>query len=169
MPNNTKSLIKGGRPTTKNYRKWMGVKKSLNSKVKIREINEGDVVWVGIGENVGVEIDGKSDKYSRPVIVLKKHSKYCFTGVPLTSRTHVGSWYMQFEFQGKIQTAVLVQTRLIDTRRVYNRMGKLSKSDYNRVKLAYIRFIVSVDRSSRKIDLRSRFRLALLCFKMNMK
>lgn len=42
--------------------------------------------WCAVGENVGVEIDGKSEKYSRPVIVLKKHTNRCFTGVPLTSQ-----------------------------------------------------------------------------------
>ena len=65
----------------KNYHEWMLVKSKVHNKNKVRKINEGDVVWVAIGENVGVEIDGKSEKYSRPVIVLRKHTERCFTGI----------------------------------------------------------------------------------------
>lgn len=125
----------------KTYRKWMQVKSAIHSKEEIRRINEGDVVWAAVGENVGVEIDGKSEKYSRPVIVLKKHTDRCFTGVPLTSRPHKGSWYVEFEFQSKKQIAVLIQTKLMDAARVYSRIGKLSRHDYNVVLDAYIRFI----------------------------
>ena len=127
---------------SKNYQNWMDVKADLNNSGKIRKINEGDVVWVAVGENVGVEIDGKSKKYSRPVVVFKKHSALCFTGIPLTSKKHNGSWYCQFEFQSKIQTAILIQARLIDTRRVYSRMGKLSKSDFSRIKESYLRYFL---------------------------
>ncbi|MDO5451583.1 MAG: type II toxin-antitoxin system PemK/MazF family toxin [Candidatus Saccharibacteria bacterium] len=125
----------------KNYKEWMGVKTKINSKEKVGEINEGDVVWAAVGENVGVEIDGKSEKYSRPVIVLRKHSKSCFTGIPLTSQPHTGSWYTHFVFQGKKQTAVLIQARLMDTRRVYNRIGKLSRMDHSMILTAYIYFL----------------------------
>lgn len=127
----------------KNYKEWMGVKSKLNNIRKARKINEGDVVWAAVGENIGVEIDGKSEKYSRPVIVLRKHSDLCFTGVPLTSQPHKGSWYIDFEFQGKRQTAVLVQTRLMDARRAYNRMGKLSKRDHSNILRAYIKFLLN--------------------------
>lgn len=57
----------------KNYRNWMKIKSKINNFGKIRKINEGDVVWVAIGENVGVEIDGKGKKFSRPMVVLRKH------------------------------------------------------------------------------------------------
>lgn len=127
----------------KNYQKWMGVKSNINNSSKVRKINEGDVVWAAVGENVGVEIDGKSEKYSRPVIVLRKHSDLCFTGMPLTSKPHKGSWYTNFKFQNRCQTAVLIQTKLMDTHRVYNRMGKLSKTDYQKILNAYIKFLAN--------------------------
>ena len=141
MPKNNQGP-KGVRVIMKNYHKWMAVKSKVNNSEKVRKINEGDVVWVAIGENVGVEIDGKNEKYSRPVIILKKHNNLCFTGVPLTSQSHKGTWYVSFEFQGKKQTAVLVQTRLMDVHRVYNRMGELSKADYEKILQAYIQLLL---------------------------
>lgn len=128
--------------TRKDYKNWMGVKTKINNANLNRMINEGDVVWVAIGENVGVEMDGKSEKYSRPVIVLRKHSNLCFTGIPLTSQSHDGTWYHQFNFQGKTQIAVLIQTKLIDTKRVYSRIGKLSKTDYNQILISYVKLIL---------------------------
>ena len=125
----------------KNYKKWMGVKSKVNNHNRIINFNEGDVVWAAVGENVGVEIDGKGEKYSRPVVVLKKHTNRCFTGVPLTSKPHKGSWYFKFVFQEKDQFAVLIQKKLIDAARIYKRMGKLSKKDYNDVLSAYMNFI----------------------------
>ena len=129
------------RKIKKTYEKWMKVKSDIHNKDKIRKVNEGDVVWAAVGENIGVEIDGKNEKYPRPVIVLRRHSGRCFTGVPLTSQLHKGSWYMDFEFQGRKQVAVLIQTRLMDAARVYSRMGELSEYDYKRVLDAYIKFI----------------------------
>ncbi len=91
-----------------------------------------------MGENVGVEIDGKNEKYSRPVIIFKKHSNLCFTAIPLTSRERNGSWYTQFEFQGRKQTAVLIQSKMMDSTRLYERMGKMSKGDYWKVVECYL-------------------------------
>ena len=126
----------------KDYKAWMKVKSIINNGDKCQRINEGDVVWTAIGENVGVEIDGKSEKYSRPVVVLKKHTGRCFTGIPLTSKSRVGTWYANFRFQGKDETAVLLQAKLFDTARVYSRIGRLSNADYKTILNKYIDLIL---------------------------
>ena len=123
----------------KNYIQWMGVKSRVNNKGIIRSFKEGEVWWAAVGENIGVEIDGKNEKYSRPIIILKKHSNLFFTAVPLTSQAHKGTWYTQFIFHNKEETAVLVQTKPMDVTRLYERMGKLSKSDYNKILNSYLR------------------------------
>ena len=105
----------------------------------LRSFHEGEVWWAAIGENVGVEIDGKSDKYSRPVVILKKHSGLFFTAIPLTSKLHVGSWYTHFVFHGKLETAVLVQSKVMDVARLYERIGKLSRHDLDKIRKDYLR------------------------------
>ena len=123
----------------KTYEKWMGKKSSINNCGAMRSFREGDVWWAAIGENVGVEIDGKSAKYSRPVVILRKHSNLFFTAVPLTSQPHRGTWYTQFMFHGKIETAVLAQTRPMDVSRLYERIGKLSRADYQKIRDGYMK------------------------------
>ena len=62
----------------KNYKEWMGRKTIINNRGVARSFREGDVWWAAVGENVGVEIDGKSQRYSRPIVILKKHSGALF-------------------------------------------------------------------------------------------
>ena len=125
----------------KDYKTWMGVKAGIHNENTIRSIKEGDVWWAAVGENVGTEIDGKNSRYSRPVVILRKHNNLTFTAVPLTSKKHTGTWYQDFIFQDKTQTAVLVQTRVMSVARPYTRIGRLSKGDLNKIKEAYIDLI----------------------------
>lgn len=122
----------------KDYRDWMGVKARIHNAEPIRRVKNGEIWWVAVGDNVGVEIDGKSSRFSRPVLVFKKHSGLCFTGIPLTSKMRKGSWYIDFKFQDKTQIAVLIQAKLISNSRLYERIGEISKGDYRRIRDGYI-------------------------------
>lgn len=117
----------------------MGVKAYINNSNAIRSIKDGDVWWAAVGENVGVEIDGKNSRYSRPIVILKKLNNLISIAVPLTTKEHNGTWYQKFTFQGKTQTAVLSQTRPISTARLYTRIGRLSRGDLRNLRSAYIR------------------------------
>ena len=112
---------------------WFPIKEKKHNSSKLQKIANGEVWWVAIGENVGIEINGKSEYFSRPVVVLKKLSRYGFMGVPLTSQIHDGSWYVPFEFQGRLETAVLSQARTYSTSTLYSRIGQLPATDFNKI------------------------------------
>ena len=82
-----------------------------------------------MGENVGVEINGKREFFLRPVLIYKKLSKFGFMGIPLTSQLHTGSWYVEFIFQNKVEYGVLAQARVFSVFRLYRKMGVISDSD----------------------------------------
>lgn len=124
---------------TKDFDGWIELKKDMDKFGKLPTINEGEVWWCGVGTNVGVEISGKGQRYSRPVLVLKKLSKFGFMAVPLTSKPKEGSWYVSFEFQGMIQTAVVGQARVISTQRLNEKMGQVPKSDLEKVRNGFLR------------------------------
>lgn len=125
----------------KDYTDWMSIKSSLEISGKVTNFSEGQIWWAAIGKNIGVEIDGKHDDYSRPVIIFKKLSRLCFFAIPLTSQPHTGSWYVDFIFKGKQQYAVLSQIRIMSVSRLYNRMGKLSAGDYKKIKTGFRKLI----------------------------
>lgn len=106
---------------------------------KIQLLHQGEIWWVGVGENVGVEINGKSEYFSRPVLVLKKLSRYGFMGIPLTSQQHAGSWYENFVFQDRIETAVLSQARVYSANRLYSRIGEIPETDLEKVRASFIK------------------------------
>lgn len=118
----------------KNFDEWNTIKKRMHAASNMPRIKEGEVYWCGCGENVGVEINGKNELFSRPVLILKKLSKYGFLGVPLTSKLHYGTWYVLFNFQGRRQVAVLSQQRTYSVARLYDRMGQVDDMDLARIK-----------------------------------
>ena len=120
---------------------WFPVKEAKHNSdmKKIPKVTDGEVWWVAVGENVGVEINGKSEYFSRPAVVFKKLSHLGFMGIPLSTQNHNGSWYVQFRFQGKDVCAVLSQVRVFSTARLYNRLGQLDEKDLTKVKEAFLK------------------------------
>ena len=121
----------------KRFDEWIKVKSDLHFAGVYRNIKEGDVWWCSIGENVGVEINGKQEFFLRPVLVMKKLSKFGFMGVPLTSQPHEGSWYVQFDFKDKHQNAVLAQARVFSVYRLRRKMGTVPDSDLELVRSGF--------------------------------
>lgn len=119
---------------TKDFSGWINVKENVHFKGRMPDIREGEVWWCAVGENVGIEINGKNDAFSRPVVILKKLSKYGFLGVPLTSQEHNGSWYASFKFKNKVQYASLAQVRVLSVSRLYKKMGMVPNSDLRIIK-----------------------------------
>jgi mRNA interferase MazF len=102
-------------------------------------ITEGDLWWCAIGENVGIEVNGKSKDFTRPVVVVKKFGRLGFLGIPTTTREKIGSWYVSFIHKGIKEVAVLSQARLFSYKRLHSKMGTLDGSDFQKIKEAYIR------------------------------
>ena len=118
----------------KRFEEWNNLKTNLHFAGNFPAVKEGQVWWCAVGENIGVEINGKNSVFSRPVLVLKKLSRFGFMGVPLTSREHNGSWYVSFYFKDKTQYAALAQARVFSVSRLYTKIGMLPDSDLKIVK-----------------------------------
>ena len=118
-----------------NLHEWENMKIYLEDREmdEIPKFTDGDVWWTAVGENIGIEINGKGGQFSRPVIIFKKMSSYGFVGIPLTSQKHGGSWYTSFTFQDQKVCAVLSQIRIFSTKRLYGKIGRLTVSDFRRV------------------------------------
>lgn len=130
MPRNQQEII---------FHDWIEIKKRLHFAAKIVNISEGEIWWCGVGKNVGVEINGKHESFSRPVLIYKKLSRLGFLGIPLSTKEHVGSWYIPFEFNGKNNIAVLSQIKIISVFRLYERMGEINEKDFERVREGFNR------------------------------
>ena len=123
----------------KRFLEWIGVKERLDSHdYNPPLVNEGDLWWCAIGENVGIETSGKGQGFTRPVIVLKKFGRLAFFGVPVTTKKRTGSWYVPFMHKGINETAMLMQARLFSYKRLDRKMGELDNIDFRNVKEAFL-------------------------------
>ena len=119
------------------FNDWIEIKKRIHFKNKIPQIAEGEVWWCSMGKNVGIEINGKSETFSRPVVIFKKLSRLGFLAMPLSTQTHHGDWYVPFRFRGKDEVAVLSQIKIMSVARLYTRLGQVDETDFAKIKQGF--------------------------------
>ncbi len=115
------------------FDEWNEVKKELDKSDGIR-FNEREIVFISIGKNIGFEQYGKGEDFLRPVIILKKFSKKLFLGIPLTSKVKEGYFYHTVSFKDRTNSALLLQSRTFDSKRIKYRLSKLSKNEFEKLK-----------------------------------
>ena len=81
----------------KNFADWFLQKPKIdcNSK-KPPFVKEGQIYWCSIGENIGTEISGKGEIFTRPVVIHTKLSKFTFLVIPTSTKIKDGSWFVKF-------------------------------------------------------------------------
>ena len=126
------------RMATKHFDLWIKVKENLHNNAKLPRIREGEIWWCSFGENVGTEINGKNERFTRPVVVFRKHSKYDFVGIPLTSQRHEGSWWVHFVFRNKDEYACINQVRAMSVSRLHAKIGEVSPLDLQKIRDGFL-------------------------------
>ncbi len=82
---------------------------------------------------------GKGNKFWRPVIILQKHNRDTFFGLPMGSSHKPGHrYYHPIEFRGRPGSVLLSQGRTLSAKRLSNLMGSLSENKFNNVKNAFL-------------------------------
>ena len=119
----------------KRFLVWIGLKERLHEAHHSPPlVSEADIWWASVGENVGSEINGKSDLFSRPVIIYKKLAHGFYFVVPTTTQARKGTWFVPFRQKDKTMIACLHQARAIDYRRLSSKLGTIDDEDFDRVK-----------------------------------
>jgi len=95
---------------------------------------EREVWWCSLGANVGDEEDGKGEKFIRPILVLRKFNRNIFIGVPLSTKIKDNVFYHKISFKQKEQSALLSQIRVIDAKRLRDKMGEITGNEVDRLK-----------------------------------
>ncbi len=125
----------------KQFDKWNEVKKTTHNSFKNVFFKERDIFWASVGINIGYEQDGKGYVFSRPVLIFKKYNKNIFLGIPLSTKIKNGSFFYNFELNGNMSNALLVQARLYDAKRLENKIGKINIDDFEELKKKFKRLL----------------------------
>ena len=122
----------------KDFGQWLRIKAELDIRHDSPTFQEREIWWCSIGVNVGFEIFGKDEKFTRPVLILRKYSRSTFFGLPLTSKRKQHPYHYHLHVAGKEGSVLLDQGRTIDSRRLIKKISKLNENDVAAIKEAFI-------------------------------
>jgi|SRR5581483_8395082 len=118
----------------KRFIEWFKRKTALDQKEGNPPfVSERDIWWAAVGENIGSEINGSGEKFTRPVVIFKKLNKGFFTILPLTLQPHSGPWYIEIIFKDKIQFVCLQHLSSLDFRRLDRKIGQVSREQFAKI------------------------------------
>ena len=117
------------------FNEWNKVKKQLHKKEKIINFKDREIYWGNLGKNIGFEQNGKNEDFSRPILVVKKLNKRLFFGVPLSTTIRDGNYFYNFKFlESKQSSALLIQAKIFDVKRLDQKIGMINKDDFENLK-----------------------------------
>ncbi len=120
----------------KSFDEWNEVKKELSTeKKKTFFIKDREIYWVNLGKNVGYEQDGKGENFLRPVLIYRKFNSDIFYGIPLTTKAKENKFHFRFLARNRENYAILSQMKLIDTKRIHDKLGKMNSNDFEKLKI----------------------------------
>ena len=124
----------------KSYEEWHKKKTDIEHSNNVRIFfHEREVWWCSLGANVGFEQDGKGIKFARPVLVFKKFNKEVFWALPLSTRIKKGKFYAFVDLHDEIpRVAIISQLRLIDGKRLIDKIGVVDEVNYKDIQKAVI-------------------------------
>jgi mRNA interferase MazF len=121
----------------KNFDHWNELKKQVNASPLLPLYHEREIWWAHLGVNVGYEQDGTGSSYERPVLILRGFSPHVCVVVPLTTSQKRDRFYITAgTVEGKNAAAIVSQIRLIDTRRLINKVGTLDRALFEPIRKA---------------------------------
>lgn len=123
----------------KDFKTWHNKKEKVDRKEARVFFHEREIWFCHLGTNVGFEQDGKGENFGRPVIVFRKFNKEVFWSVPLTTREKGGKFYLPIPVGDEPRKAILSQLRLLDAKRLYQKVGMIDSATHKQLEEAIIR------------------------------
>jgi len=124
----------------KDFDKWNTVKKQIDKQEQKVYIRAGEIRWVVFGVNVGSEIDGKGESFTRPALVLHVIGSHLALVVPMTTKFKQVAGYFQFEWKGKQTVLCLHQIKIVSQKRILSRKGRISQTKLKAIKTEVVKF-----------------------------
>lgn len=123
---------------------WLKKQIQISDRVKNPpHIHEREIWWCHVGYNIGYEEMGKGEHFQRPVLILKKFNNNLFMGVLLSSKLKEDNkHYKKITFDNKEISAMISQTRTMDSKRLIEKMGTLDQKDFELVKSEFLAMFV---------------------------
>lgn len=120
----------------KDFDAWNTEKKIIDTSTA-KLYHARDIWWCSLGLNIGFEQDGTGKNHQRPVLILKGFSKQVCLVIPLTTSQKKNNYHVGLgTIDDKESFAIISQLRLIDTRRLINKIAVLDKKRFEEIRKA---------------------------------
>ena len=125
----------------KRFIEWVFAKIIIDKRIRHLQLKQGEVHWCALGENIGDEENGKGEIFRRPVLIFKKFNNNIFWGIPLSTQNKDNRYYVKINVKGSIRSAMISQLRILDTKRLDEYVGYISKIDFVKIQIQIINII----------------------------
>jgi mRNA interferase MazF len=127
----------------KEFRKWCNVKEKVDElDTNNNYFKEREIWWCYLGENIGFEQNGKGDLFLRPVLIFKKFNRKLCWVIPLSTKLSKGNFFFPvLSESNKIRIATIPQLKMIDVKRLSNKIDSISKTELKFIREKVIEFI----------------------------
>lgn len=121
----------------KDFDSWNIQKKAIHNLGTNKFYHPRDIWWCNLGVNIGFEQDGTGIEKERPVVIIRGFNKSVCLIIPLTTSQKSNKYYLKLgKVDNKKASAIISQIRLIDTKRLTNKIGIINKKKFEKIKKA---------------------------------
>ena len=115
----------------KDFDEWNKKKKQIQKKDVELYYHTREIWWCYLGLNVGCEQDGGEEQFLRPVVIIRAFGYSSCLIIPLTKSCKKHSLRIPVgEVLDEKATAILSQMKVIDTKRLLEKIGVLNKDTF---------------------------------------
>lgn len=113
---------------------WTKLKIRIHFSGKSFMVKEKQIWWASIGQNVGIEQNGKNSNFERPILIFKRFNDDQFWILPITSKIKNDKYYYVFIRDGTQYSVSLSQLRVMDRKRLLRYLDDIKEKDYFKIK-----------------------------------
>jgi len=121
----------------KDFDNWNNNKKVIHSTNDNKLYHEREIWWCSLGINIGFEEDGTGISGERPVLILRGFSRQVCLIIPLTTSEKKNPYHISLgRVDNRNAFAITSQIRLIDTKRLINKIGVVDQILFKNIRKA---------------------------------
>ena len=119
----------------KDFDKWNNEKKAVDKSIAKKFFHEREIWWCVLGINIGHEQNGVSKDFQRPILIYKRLSKDTCLVIQLTTSERVSKYRISIgKISGKNSALILSQIRVIDVKRLVNKITTIPKAEFLKIR-----------------------------------
>lgn len=126
---------------SKDFDNWNKEKQIINKNERQFYFATREIWWCALGINVGAEIDGKNNKFERPILIMKYINQDMILILPLSTKGYISRTQIRIRTEKILSFVKISQLRVISTKRLLRKLDILPEDQFSHVQEKLINFV----------------------------